>query len=250
MRTPIVAGNWKMNKNQEETLSLISELKTGSIPSSVEVIIAPSFVVLSTAVSQVANSGIVVAAQNVNAAKCGAFTGETSLDMLTSVGVNTVILGHSERRDLYGESNQIINDKVIQAVAAGFKVIFCFGEQLAERKANTHFDVVSTQLSEGLKGLSEADFAQIILAYEPVWAIGTGETASGEQAQEMHAHIRQFLSDEVSETVAKNTRILYGGSVKPSNAAELFAKPDIDGGLIGGASLVAADFLAIVAAAV
>lgn len=239
-----------MNKNQEETLSLISELKTGSIPSSVEVIIAPSFVVLSTAVSQVANSGIVVAAQNVNAAKSGAFTGETSLDMLTSVGVNTVILGHSERRDLYGESNQIINDKVIQAVAAGFKVIFCFGEQLAERKANTHFDVVSTQLSEGLKGLSEADFAQIILAYEPVWAIGTGETASGEQAQEMHAHIRQFLRDEVSETVAKNTRILYGGSVKPSNAAELFAKPDIDGGLIGGASLVAADFLAIVAAAV
>ncbi len=250
MRTPIVAGNWKMNKNQEETLSLISELKTGSIPSSVEVIIAPSFVVLSTAVSEVANSGIVVAAQNVNAAKSGAFTGETSLDMLTSVGVNTVILGHSERRDLYGESNQIINDKVIQAVAAGFKVIFCFGEQLAERKANTHFDVVSAQLTEGLKGLSEADFAQIILAYEPVWAIGTGETASGEQAQEMHAHIRQFLSDEVSETVAKNTRILYGGSVKPSNAAELFAKPDIDGGLIGGASLVAADFLAIVAAAV
>ena len=249
MRTPIVAGNWKMNKNLSETKSLLSELTSMSLPSNVEVVVAPSFVVIESAVNATSNSKITVAAQNVNAAANGAFTGETSLDMLQSIGVNQVILGHSERRDIYGETDEMINEKVIQSIEAGFRVIFCFGEQLSERKDGSHFEVVSKQLSSGLKGVTAEQMSQVVLAYEPVWAIGTGETASPEQAQEMHAHIRSFLSDTYSTEVASEVRILYGGSVKPGNAKDLFANPDIDGGLIGGASLVASDFLAIVAAA-
>jgi len=248
MRTPIVAGNWKMNKNLSETKSLLSELASMNLPSNVEVVVAPSYVVLESAVNATSNTKITVAAQNVNAAN-GAFTGETSLDMLQSIGVNQVILGHSERRDIYGETDEIINEKVLQSIEAGFRVIFCFGEQLSERKDGSHFEVVSKQLSSGLKGVTAEQMSQIVLAYEPVWAIGTGETASPEQAQEIHAHIRSFLSDTYSAEIASEVRILYGGSVKPGNAQDLFANPDIDGGLIGGASLVASDFLAIVAAA-
>ena len=249
MRTPIVAGNWKMNKNLSETKLLLSELASVSLPSNVEVVVAPSFVVLESAINATSNTKIAVAAQNVNAAAHGAFTGETSLDMLQSIGVNQVILGHSERRDIYGETDEMINEKVLQSIEADFHVIFCFGEQLSERKDGSHFDVVSKQLSSGLKGVTAEQMSQVVLAYEPVWAIGTGETASPEQAQEMHAHIRSFLSDVYSTEVASEVRILYGGSVKPGNAKDLFANPDIDGGLIGGASLVASDFLAIVAAA-
>jgi triosephosphate isomerase len=249
MRTPIVAGNWKMNKDLSETKSLLSELVSADVPSNVEIVVAPSFVVLESAVNATSNSTIAVAAQNVNAAANGAFTGETSLNMLGSIGVNQVILGHSERRDIYGETDEIINKKVIQSIEAGFRVIFCFGEQLSERKEGSHFNVVSEQLSLGLKGVTDQQMDQIVLAYEPVWAIGTGETATPEQAQEMHSHIRSFLSDAYSTEVASKVRILYGGSVKPGNAKYLFANPDIDGGLIGGASLVASDFLAIVAAA-
>ncbi len=249
MRTPIVAGNWKMNKDLSETKSLLSELVSADVPSNVEIVVAPSFVVLESAVNATSNSTIAVAAQNVNAAANGAFTGETSLNMLGSIGVNLVILGHSERRDIYGETDEIINKKVIQSIEVGFRVIFCFGEQLSERKEGSHFNVVSEQLSLGLKGVTDQQMDQIVLAYEPVWAIGTGETATPEQAQEMHSHIRSFLSDAYSTEVASKVRILYGGSVKPGNAKDLFANPDIDGGLIGGASLVASDFLAIVAAA-
>ncbi len=179
----------------------------------------------------------------------GAFTGEISAEMLKSIGVNTVILGHSERRDVFFETDEMIAKKVRKALDQKMRVIFCFGEQLEERKSNAHFEVVSSQLKSVLADLSEEDWANMVLAYEPVWAIGTGETASPEQAQEMHKHIRTEISAMSSEAIASKTSILYGGSVKPANAAGLFSKEDIDGGLIGGASLKAEDFLAIVDAA-
>ncbi|MFM1808357.1 MAG: Triosephosphate isomerase [Bacteroidota bacterium] len=249
MRTAVVAANWKMNNDLNEAKELVHSLLAGYSPSAVEVYIAPPFVHLQSVHTMIATSGLQLAAQNMNAAASGAHTGEISSAMLKSVGASTVILGHSERRDLYGETDAQINAKVKSALSAEMKVIFCFGEQLGERKAAAHFDVVKSQLSEGLSGLSLNQMSSVILAYEPVWAIGTGETASPEQAQEMHAFIRDFLRTRFSEEIAEHTRILYGGSVKPSNAAELFAKPDIDGGLIGGASLQANDFLAIVKAA-
>jgi triosephosphate isomerase len=165
MRTPIVAGNWKMNKNLSETKSLLSELASMSLPSNVEVVVAPSFVVLESAVNATSNTKIAVAAQNVNAAANGAFTGETSLDMLQSIGVNQVILGHSERRDIYGETDEIINEKVLRSIEARFRVIFCFGEQLSERKEGSHFEVVSKQLSSGLKGVTAEQMSHVVLAY-------------------------------------------------------------------------------------
>ena len=249
MRTAVVAANWKMNKDLNEAEVLVKALIEGYSPSGTEVYIAPPFVHLHAVNKWINESGMRLAAQNMNAAESGAHTGEISASMLKSVGASTVILGHSERRDIYGESDGLINEKVKGALAAGMQIIFCFGEQLGERKASAHFDVVKAQLSEGLAGVSADQMSALILAYEPVWAIGTGETASPEQAQEMHAFIRDYLRNQFSNTVAERTRILYGGSVKPSNAAELFSKPDIDGGLIGGASLQADDFLAIVKAA-
>ena len=249
MRTAVVAANWKMNKDLKEAEVLVKSLLEGYSPSNTEVYIAPPFVHLYAVNNWIKESGMQLAAQNMNAAESGAHTGEISSSMLKSVGASTIILGHSERRDLYGESDALINKKVKSALAAGMQIIFCFGEQLGERKASVHFDVVKAQLSQGLSGLSAAHLESIILAYEPVWAIGTRETASPEQAQEMHGFIRDYLRNQFSDAVAERTRILYGGSVKPSNAAELFSKPDIDGGLIGGASLQADDFLAIVKAA-
>ena len=249
MRTPVVAANWKMNKDLTEAKSLVSELLAGYQDAATEVYIAPPFVFLSEVNQHIKGSGMQLAAQNMNAAESGAHTGEISSSMLKSVGASTVILGHSERRDSYGETDAQINDKVKAALASGMQVIFCFGEQLAERKSNTHFEVVQSQLASGLAGVTTEDYKHIILAYEPVWAIGTGETATPEQAQEMHAFIREYLRTEVGVDVADQTRILYGGSVKPGNAADLFSRPDIDGGLIGGASLQASDFLAIVNAA-
>ena len=249
MRTKIVAGNWKMHKNAEETEDLLNEL-INALPADkeVEIVVAPTYVNLASAVQHVQFTKIQVAAQNMHQAASGAYTGEISADMLKSVGVETVILGHSERRAYFHESDELINAKVKAALAHEMRVIFCFGEELKDRKADQHFAVVESQLKAGLFNLESASWEQIVLAYEPVWAIGTGETASPEQAQEMHEFIRATVRAAYGEHIANNLSILYGGSVKPENAQEIFSKPDVDGGLIGGAALKAADFAAIVSA--
>ena len=248
MRAKIVAGNWKMNKTAKETHSLISELTAKLPDSKAEVMIAPTFVNLAGAVRDTGSSRIEVVAQNMHFADNGAFTGEIAADMLLDIGVETVILGHSERRAYFGEDDALLAKKVQQAMDNDMRVIFCFGEELDERKAGRHFQVVESQLKNALFNLPAEAWSHIVLAYEPVWAIGTGETASPEQAQEMHAFIRKLVSDAYSDGIAQKVTILYGGSVKPGNAAEIFSKPDVDGGLIGGASLVADDFIAIIAA--
>ena len=245
MRDQIVAGNWKMNNDQRETELLLNALAAHSKPKDVRIMVVPSFTQLSQSIDLLKNDTITVVAQNMNAAASGAFTGEVSATMLKGVGVTTVVLGHSERRSLYHENNTSLSDKVKTAIAEGMEIIFCFGEQLDERKTDRHFEVVKDQLSEALFELSEADWEQIILAYEPVWAIGTGETASPFQAQEMHAFIRSLIVERYSIPMANEIAILYGGSVKPSNAKEIFSMEDVDGGLIGGASLNAEDFMAI-----
>ena len=249
MRKKVVAGNWKMNKNLDETKKLIKQIKKGTkkkIGKETRVIVAPNFVNLNTAIKRTKKSKIEVAAQNMHQSKSGAFTGETSAEMLTSLGLELVILGHSERREYFGETNEVLAEKVTAALNNKLEVIFCFGEVLEDRKSENHFKVVENQLKEGLFHLKEGDFSNIILAYEPVWAIGTGETASPEQAQEMHAFIREVMAKEYSNEVAENISILYGGSVKPANAKEIFSKQDVDGGLIGGAALNADDFTAII----
>jgi len=246
MRKHIVAGNWKMNLDATESKELIDALKSQTLSSDVHVAIATPFVHLAAAVSQTQGSAISVAAQNMHQATSGAYTGETSASMLKSIGVNTTLLGHSERRAYFHETDEILAEKVNTALANEVEIIFCFGEELEERKSESHFDVVTSQLRNGLFHLDAAQWSQIVLAYEPVWAIGTGETASPEQAQEMHAHIRSVLAAQYGDTLAQSVSILYGGSVKPNNAKEIFAKPDVDGGLIGGASLKADDFAAIV----
>lgn len=246
MRKNIVAGNWKMNCDLPQTQSLITDLKTGLVQEfNCELMIAPSFPFLYPAFNSTLETPIEVVAQNVCEAAKGAYTGEVSIDMLQSVGVKTVIVGHSERRDTYGETDALLNEKTIASVEKGMRVIFCCGEQLEERKSGNHFDTVANQITAGLKDLTVQQMEQIVIAYEPVWAIGTGETASPEQAQEMHKAIRNQLSDRFNDTVAENTSILYGGSVKPANAQEIFSQPDVDGGLVGGASLDAESFLAI-----
>ena len=248
MRSQIVAGNWKMNKNLEETEALLSELAAKIPDTQAEVIVAPTFVNLSTAVKELDGSIIQVAAQNMHFAANGAYTGEISADMLLNIGVDTVILGHSERRSLFGEDDQLLVQKVETALEKNMRIIFCFGEELEDRKSDNHFAVVERQLKNVLFGLSADKWSKIVLAYEPVWAIGTGETASPEQAQEMHAFIRKTIADAVNSGVAENVTILYGGSVKPANAKDIFSKPDVDGGLIGGASLKSDDFIDIVKA--
>ncbi len=249
MRKKIVAGNWKMNKNLPEAKGLLADLtaKFAQQPNA-EIIVAPTSVNLQFAAETVKGSAIKVAAQNMHQAENGAFTGEISADMLKSIGVETVILGHSERRAYFGETDALLADKVATALKHDMTVIFCFGEELEERKSDKHFAVVESQLKNALFSLDASAWKQIVLAYEPVWAIGTGETASPEQAQEMHAFIRKTIADAVSPAVAEEVSILYGGSVKPANAQEIFAKPDVDGGLIGGASLDAESFAAIGAA--
>lgn len=248
MRTKIVAGNWKMNKNLEETEALLSELSAMLPDSTAEVIVAPTFVNLQAALAALQGSTIKVSAQNMHFAESGAYTGEISADMLLNLGVDIVILGHSERRAYFGEDDALLAKKVKTAVEKGMKTIFCFGEELEDRKSDNHFAVVESQLKNALFDLDASAWQHIVLAYEPVWAIGTGETASPEQAQEMHAFIRKTISDAYTSSVADGVSILYGGSVKPSNAAEIFSKPDVDGGLIGGASLVASDFVEIIKA--
>ena len=247
MRTKLVAGNWKMHKNAEETEDLLNEL-INQLPTDkeVEIVVAPTFVNLASAVQHVQFTNIQVAAQNMHQAENGAYTGEISADMLKSVGVNTVILGHSERRAIFHETDAMIANKVDTALKHDMTVIFCFGEELKDRQNNQHFNVVENQLRDGLFHLEKDAWEDIILAYEPVWAIGTGETASPEQAQEMHAFIRETVRHTYGSEIAEDVSILYGGSVKPDNAKEIFGKPDVDGGLIGGAALKADDFVAIV----
>ena len=246
MRKKIVAGNWKMNKTESESVWLINEIKAQKLNKNVNVFIAPTFVNLASAVKSTKNSEIKVVAQNMHESSSGAYTGEISAMMLLDIGVKHVILGHSERRAYFGETDELLKEKVQAALEAGLQVIFCFGEELDDRKSGVHFDVVKQQLSTALFNLDGSQWSQIVLAYEPVWAIGTGETASPAQAQEMHAFIRTLIEDRYDSVCADEISILYGGSVKPTNAAEIFAQTDVDGGLIGGASLQAADFAAIV----
>ena len=247
MRKKIVAGNWKMHKNAEQTEDLLNDLIAKvPIDCDAQVIVAPTFVNLASAVDHLEFTNIDVAAQNVHQADSGAFTGEISADMLKSVGVNTVILGHSERRAIFHETDALIASKVDAALAHEMTVIFCFGEELKDRQSNNHFNVVENQLKDGLFHIKAASWENVVLAYEPVWAIGTGETASPEQAQEMHEFIRETVRKSFGSDVAEDVSILYGGSVKPENAKEIFSKPDVDGGLIGGAALKADDFVAII----
>ena len=247
MRKKIVAGNWKMNKNAEQTEDLLNEL-IAEIPTerNVQVIVAPTFVNLASAVDHLEFTVIDVAAQNMHQAESGAYTGEISADMLKSIGVNTVILGHSERRAIFHETDALIANKVDTALKHNMTIIFCFGEELKDRQSATHFTIVENQLRDGLFHIKAKDWENIVLAYEPVWAIGTGETASPEQAQEMHEFIRETVRKAFGSDVAEDVSILYGGSVKPDNAKEIFSKSDVDGGLIGGAALNAKDFVAIV----
>ncbi|MCH4821686.1 triose-phosphate isomerase [Gramella lutea] len=247
MRDKIVAGNWKMNNDLAETEELLGKLKLQMVKDpEATVMVAPSFTNLYPTFQALKGTPVIVAAQNMHENDKGAYTGEVSAAMLKSVGVTTVILGHSERRAYFNENGEILAKKVNAAIDNEMTVIFCFGEELEDRKSGKHFDLVETQLREALFNLPQSAWKNIILAYEPVWAIGTGETASPEQAQEMHKHIRNLLEKNVGKEVASNTSILYGGSVKPNNAKEIFAKEDVDGGLIGGASLNAVDFVQIV----
>ncbi|MGB9745811.1 MAG: triose-phosphate isomerase [Bacteroidales bacterium] len=245
MRKKIVAGNWKMNKNLQEGITLAQEVEkmASGVSGEVELIIAPPFIHL-TEVKKLLGK-VKLGAQNCASEASGAFTGEVSAAMLASAGVQYVIIGHSERRSYYGETNSIINKKVRLALENNLHPIFCCGEVLSEREKGAHFDVVRKQVEEGLFTLSSEEFSKVIIAYEPVWAIGTGVNATPVQAQEMHKYIRSLIAGKYGETAANNTSILYGGSCKPSNAGELFANPDVDGGLIGGASLKADDFIGI-----
>lgn len=245
MRKNIVAGNWKMNLNQAETAELIEGLKSALPKNNASIMIAPTFVNLAKAVELTAGTQIEVIAQNMHFEESGAYTGEISAEMLLSIGVKTVILGHSERREYFGETDEILAKKVAKALDKNMQIVFCFGELLEERKSGEHFNVVASQLRNALFTLPESAWKNIVLAYEPVWAIGTGETASAEQAQEMHAFIRKTIADQYNAAIADQVSILYGGSVKPNNASEIFSKPDVDGGLIGGASLKAEDFSGI-----
>ena len=237
-----------MNKNLEESYTLLSELSARLPDTTAEVMVAPPFVNLMEAVRLLESSRIQVAAQNMHFAENGAYTGEIAADMLLAINVQIVILGHSERRAYFGETDEFLEKKTAAAIQNGMRVIFCFGEELEERKAGQHFAVVENQLKNALFKLDAAAWKNIVLAYEPVWAIGTGETATPDQAQEMHAFIRKTIQEAYGQEIADQVSILYGGSVKPANASEIFSKPDVDGGLIGGASLVCGDFLAIVEA--
>ena len=247
MRKNIVAGNWKMNKTLQEGIELAKELNqilSAETPRC-DVIICTPFIHLASVTPLVDPAKIGVGAENCADKESGAYTGEVSAAMVKSTGAQYVILGHSERRAYYHETVGILAEKVKLALANGLKVIFCIGEVLEEREANRQNEVVAAQLAS-VFSLPAQDFANIILAYEPVWAIGTGKTATPEQAQEMHAYIRSLVAQNYNAEVAENTSILYGGSCKPSNAKELFANPDVDGGLIGGAALKAADFKGII----
>ncbi|MCR5423834.1 MAG: triose-phosphate isomerase [Bacteroidales bacterium] len=248
MRKHIVAGNWKMNKTFDEAEELVEnlmmQLETTEL-NGTQLIVCPPALYLELCTDQSQESYFMVGAQNVNENESGAYTGEISAAMLESMEVEYCIVGHSERRSYYGETDALVAKKVDALLKHGIKPIVCCGEVLAEREAGKQFDVVKRQIVDGLLHLTPEQFKNIIIAYEPVWAIGTGKTATPEQAQEIHAFIRGLISEKYGAQVADDTSILYGGSCKPGNAKELFANPDVDGGLIGGACLNADDFLAI-----
>jgi triosephosphate isomerase len=246
-RKLFIAGNWKMNTNRASAVELAGALvkEVGSLDK-IDLAVCPPSVYLADVASAVKGSRIAVGAQNMFYENDGAFTGELSGAMLKDVGCRYVILGHSERRHVIGESDEIINRKVLKALSDGLLPIFCVGELLAEREANRTMEVVRRQVEIGLEGVSKVDAAKVTVAYEPVWAIGTGRTASPEQAQEVHAMIRSLLASMYDAALAQTVRIQYGGSVKASNAAELLRQEDIDGALVGGASLKASDFVGII----
>ncbi|MEM9604567.1 MAG: triose-phosphate isomerase [Pseudomonadota bacterium] len=248
MRTPLIAGNWKLNGSRVAARALASELADANPVGEVELLVCPSFTLLSAVHDVLDGSPVVLGAQNLASEPKGAFTGEVSGDMLVECGCRYVIVGHSERRTLFGESDADVARKVAQALASGLTPIVCVGESLAERDSGRAPDVVRGQLDGALSGLSDAQLAACVLAYEPVWAIGTGRSATPDQAQSVHADMRAWLSAR-SASAAHAVRALYGGSVKPDNAGALFSQPDIDGALVGGASLVGQDFLAIARAA-
>ena len=245
MRKKIVAGNWKMNTIAAEGDGLATQVAAKSGEAGrVTLVVAPPFTHLSGVAAKLQGTSVALSAQNCATEDSGAYTGEVSAAMIASVGAQYCILGHSERREYYGETDETLNKKLSQCLKNGLTPIFCIGEKLDERESNRHFDVVKAQLENTLCKLSDSDFEKVVVAYEPVWAIGTGKTATPEQAQEMHAFIRATLAAKFGAK-ANDTSILYGGSCKPSNAKELFSKADVDGGLIGGASLAADDFIAI-----
>jgi len=249
MRKKIVAGNWKMNKDFQEAEDLMFEIVdelTEKGSGDTEVIVCPPAVYLEMSSDIAAENGFMVGAQNLSQWESGAYTGEISASMLHSMGISHCILGHSERRTYFGETDKVIATKVDLAFKNGITPIYCCGEVLAERQAEKHFDVVRSQVSEALFHLGNEAVSQVIIAYEPVWAIGTGVTASSAQAQEMHAFIRSLLTEKYGSEISAGISILYGGSCNAKNAAELFANPDVDGGLIGGAALKASDFVTIV----
>ena len=248
MRTKMVAGNWKMNKNLQEGVALATELKEQVKNPKCAVVIGTPFIHLATVSELLKGSPIQVAAENCADHEKGAYTGEVSAEMVKSTGAEYVILGHSERRQYYAESYEMLAEKVRLALANGLKVIFCIGEVKEEREAGKQNEVVKAQLEGSVFNLSAEEWKNITLAYEPVWAIGTGLTATPAQAQEMHAYLRELVAKNYNAQIADDTTILYGGSCNEKNAAELFANPDVDGGLIGGAALVAEKFLAIIAA--
>ena len=247
MRKKIVAGNWKMNNDLIMSNNLINDLKLKlSKEIDTEVFISPSFPFLHEAINQCKGTKINVLAQNVNENSGGAYTGEVSLSMLRSIGIDSVLIGHSERREYYHETDEILLKKLSNSLDEGFKVFFCIGESLNERDNDLHFDVIEKQLKNTIFKIDKINYENLIIAYEPVWAIGTGLTASPDQVQEIHAFIRKNIAEKFDEDFSNNISIIYGGSVKPDTASEIFSKDDVDGGLIGGASLNAKDFVEIV----
>ena len=246
MRKPIIAGNWKMNKTPAEAKELINALKPLVADAEADVVVCPPFVCLAAAVEAAAGSNIKVGAQNIHWAEKGAFTGEVSAAMVKSTGAQYVILGHSERRGYYGETSEILNKKLALALENGLTPIYCCGEALDVREAGKQNEFVINQLEETIFKLSADDFKKLVIAYEPIWAIGTGKTATSDQAEDMLKTIREAIAAKYGKAIADETSILYGGSCNAKNAKELFAKPNIDGGLIGGASLKAEDFNTIV----
>ena len=246
-RQKIAAGNWKMHKTFEEGQGLAQEIRTMAateVMPEAKLLIFPPYIHLQAIAKQLAGSGIGVGAQNINQNEQGAFTGEVSASMLKSIDIHYTLVGHSERRQYYNETNASCAAKIVTSIKHNIVPVYCIGETLVEREANAHFSIVEEQLS-AMKGLSNEDAAKCILAYEPVWAIGTGVTASADQANEMHIHIRKCVANMFNDEIASGISILYGGSVKPDNAKSLFAMSDIDGALIGGAALASRDFIDI-----
>ncbi len=251
MRKKVIAGNWKMNNDLTESQNLITKLTSGlaNLKLNCDVIICPPYTSLSEASTLIKNTPVKLGAQNMSFEDNGAFTGEISALMLKSVGCEYVILGHSERRTIFKETNDVINKKIKKALERKLKVIFCVGETLEEREKSTTMQVIRAHVENGLKDISEESMAEIIIAYEPVWAIGTGRNATPQQAQEVHKFIRDFIGNKFSSQIADDLTIQYGGSVKPDNATELLSQPDVDGALVGGACLKADSFIAIIKAA-